>query len=260
MIEPRARVQALAVLCLGSAFVIAACEQELRLSAEGESCGRTDDCAPPLRCVAQVCIPPDGAGGAPATSSSDATTTTVTVSASKSSSESSADSSSSGLDPTLCATCLDQKCGTQLGACGGDCLGVEACIEAACKNLVQSGLPDEGPCQVYCQNQFPAGKQPHLAVADCSQTAGNTCGACSSNPFDYSDCRSKANLGPCEAARTACQNDLDCTQYTNCSLTCTTLATCVACQNGMSGAAGFALAMEYERCIAAECIAESWLP
>ena len=251
-------------------LAIPACEQEPRRSAEAESCGRTDDCAPPLRCVALVCVPPDGAGGAPATSSSDASTSDAVSSSHASSShassshssstQSSANSSSTGLDPTLCAMCLDQKCGTQLGACDDDCMGVEACIEAACKNLVESGLPDEGPCQAYCQNQFPAGKQPHLAVANCSQGAGGTCGPCSSNPFDYDDCRLKADVGPCDAARDACQGSADCVQYSNCALTCTTLATCVACQNGASGAAGFALALEYERCIAAECIAESWLP
>ncbi len=259
----RARVWAV-VLLIGGLLAIPACDDDIRLSAEGESCQRTDDCEAPLRCVAFVCVPPDGAGGAPGTTAStDATTDTASSSATKasSSSQSSADASSStGLDPTQCAMCLDSKCGTQLGACDADCLGVEACIEAACKNLVESGLPDEGPCQVYCQQQFAAGKQAHLAVANCSQGPGGTCGPCSSNPFDYDDCRLKADAGPCAAAKQACKDSTDCTQYSNCASTCTTLTVCVNCQNGPSGAAGYALALEYERCVASDCIAESWLP
>lgn len=154
--------------------------------------------------------------------------------------------------------CLDQTCATQLTACDDACLGVEACIETACKNLVENSLPDEGMCQVYCQNQFPGGKQKHLSVVNCAQAA--PCGPCSSNPFDYDACRVKADMGPCADERDACTADADCVAYTNCAATCQTQATCVACQSGTSGMAGYALAFAYEKCIAIECLPESWLP
>lgn len=123
---------------------------------------------------------------------------------------------------------------------------------------MENGLPDEGMCQVFCQNQYPAGKQKHLNVANCSQ--GAPCDPCSSNPFDYDDCRVKADQGPCADERMACTTDTDCVAYSNCAATCQTLAACVGCQSGASGMAGFALALAYETCIATECIAESWLP
>ncbi|MFO0613287.1 MAG: hypothetical protein U0414_11890 [Polyangiaceae bacterium] len=256
-----------ATLVLSAAVVgilVPACDDAFRPSGEGESCQQTNDCAAPLRCVAFVCVgPASGAGGGNASSSSadgtsTATATTTTSVSSTSASTNASSSTGTILDPTLCAMCLDEKCGAQLAACDDACHDVEACIEATCKNLVENSLPEEGMCQAYCQQEHPGGKQHHLAVANCSQVA--PCGPCSSNPLDYDDCRAKADQGACADEKMACTADLDCVQYKNCAATCGTLNECVQCQSGAAGLAGYAKAFAYEQCIALECIAESWLP
>ena len=57
----------------------------------------------------------------------------------------------------------------------------------------------------------------------------------------------------------ACTGSADCMTYRTCLAGCTTLAGCLACSDGTSGMAGYALTLDHEACIAQQCIAESWL-
>ena len=162
-----------------------------------------------------------------------------------------------GLDSALCAACLDQECGSELAACGADCLALEACIESVCANLSAIASPDEGTCQVQCQSKYPAAKSAHLAAVNCA--SGSQCAPCSSYPWDYNACLATSSVGACAATLDACSQSADCGAYRDCLTTCSTLKECLACDDPQGGPAGAALLLDYQECLAKECLAEAWL-
>ena len=252
---------------------------DFRRGGNGESCGRTDDCEAPLVSVAQVCVPPAGTGGSiatggstssgggGATSSGGGGTTSMggSTSSGGGGSTSTGGTTSSGgaggeiLDPVLCHQCLDDQCGTPLAACGADCRELEACIETLCSHLSELVSPEEGACQVHCQQLHIGSKAAHLAVVNCALSS--SCKPCSSYPWDYNHCQASATLPPgvCAPQYEACNADPDCISYRSCVATCDTLDDCLACQTAAAATQAGALLEEYEYCIATQCLAESWL-
>jgi hypothetical protein len=98
-------------------------------------------------------------------------------------------------------------------------------------------------------------------VVNCAINAWNgPCSACSSYPYDYDLCRAYMDANVCQTELAACANDFYCQQFEDCVSTCGTLAACVACDNTPELFAGRQLLEAYEKCIATECLAESWLP
>lgn len=260
---------------------------DIRRGGQGESCGRTDDCLSPLVCVELTCVESGGAtttttsaggsggtGGSPTTSSetggAGGATSTTGMGGSGGNTTSTeggggagggtGGTGGTGLDPEVCAQCLDQACATEKAACDAGCVAIEACIEMMCSFLSSIGSDEEGECQVQCQQPFLLSKQEHLDVVFCAISAWPGCDACSSYPFDYEACVLKAIGGPCQATYEACNASDDCKTYRSCVGSCDPLSTCLACDDVTGGAAGRALLEEYHQCIAAECISEAWLP
>lgn len=280
MRRPSFLLAGLALTFVAGSF--AACgSDEIRKSGKGESCARTDDCAEPLVCVALACSDGSAAGGTGgsatttggtagtgatggATGGSGGTTTGGSggtggtgSGAAGGSSGGSGGSGGNGLDSALCAACLDDECGPQITACDADCLALEACIETLCTHLSSIASPDEGPCQVHCQQEHVGSKTKHLAVVNCAFSS--SCPPCSSYPWDHDACVVTASAGACAAPYAACNASIDCKEYRDCVSACSTLAECLACDNSASGQAGAPLLLDYQQCIAAECLAESWL-
>lgn len=153
-----------------------------------------------------------------------------------------------------CDQCLDSVCEAQLCDCDAECVAIEACLEAVCgPNVADS---EEGACQVYCQNEHPASKQKHLAVVSCAY--GAQCVDCQAWPAAYDACRGAQIAGPCAPQRAACDASSDCLAYESCIAGCASAATCVACSDSASGAAGRQLREALEGCVARECLAEWW--
>lgn len=275
----RLRATLALLLLLGAA---AACGSDFRRGGNGETCGRTDDCEAPLVCIAMTCRPPgsagSSAGGAGAGGTTGGAGGTTGGSGGTAGSAPAGGTGGAGeaggtggagasggtggtggvvLDPELCAACLDQECGAELTACDAECFALEACIEVLCTHLSAIGSPEEGQCQVHCQQAHSISKAKHIAVVNC--VLGTNCAPCSSYPFDHDACVAKADQGSCKAQRDACVASADCTQYRDCVAVCATLADCLACDDTAGGMAGAPLLTDYETCIAKECIAESWL-
>jgi hypothetical protein len=212
---------------------------DVRRGLTGDSCTKTDDCAVPLRCLKNVCTAPPGGG----------TTTTG------SGGGSSPDAGTWG----TCDKCLETQCGTAQKACGDDCHAIEACIEMVCANLSKIGSSDEGKCQADCQSKHAAGKDQHLAVVDCA--VGSSCEPpCTPYPQSYEDCRAYMDKNLCASQLAACKASADCSAYQDCVTNCTSLADCLACDDTPEKLAGRQILEVYERCVAGECIAQSWIP
>lgn len=288
----RAHRRASYVLLLGlllpaaSALFVACGSSEARLGQAGDSCTRTDDCVAPLACRSAVCVDGSATSNGGASSSSSAGGVggssvggngvggnggaggTATTSGSTGGAGGVGGTGAggvggtgagggNGLDPVACAACLDQDCKVEEAACDADCTSVEACIETLCANLSAIGSPEEGACQVYCQNLHPGAKTHHLAVVNCA--AGSVCKPCSSYPFDYDACVASANVGPCAASLSDCEGSVDCKDYRDCVATCATFQQCLACDDTPSGKTGAELLLPVQQCLADECIAEAWL-
>jgi hypothetical protein len=158
----------------------------------------------------------------------------------------------------MCDECLDALCAAPEAGCDPACVAVEACIEMMCAHLRAIGSAEEGDCQVSCQEANPGGKAPHLAVVDCA-ASGVCVPPCVPYPHDYQACRAFMDMGGCAGALAACEASDDCNAYQDCVKACSTLADCLACDDTSGGTAGRMLLQSYERCIAAECVTESWL-
>jgi hypothetical protein len=232
-----------ALVCTSLVFLMfAACTaEEPRLGSAGDSCQRTEDCAAPLSCVANVCQDKGGDAG--------------TGGGGSGGSGPGADAGPS----SACDECLDTLCAAPQAGCDAACVAVEACIEMLCANLSAIGSAEEGDCQTSCQDANPGGKAPHLAVVDCA-VSGVCFPPCVPYPQDYEACRVFMNAGDCAGALSACEASPDCNSYRDCVKTCATLVECLACDNTAQGIAGRNLLENYEQCIAAECVTESWLP
>jgi hypothetical protein len=163
-----------------------------------------------------------------------------------------------GLDPVACAACVESQCKAEAAACDAACLAIQACLETVCAHLGAIGSPEEGACQVDCQNQHAAAKAHHLALVNCAASA--SCAPCSSYPWDYDACVAAADAGACAATRSACEASADCTSYRSCVATCATLADCLACGSTPAGQAGAPLLLDHQQCLAGQCIEEAWLP
>jgi hypothetical protein len=276
--------RALALAAAASALVgaaLAACSRDetssgARRGGAGESCTRTDDCEPPLACLANVCTAPGGGSGGDGPGSGAGGGTGAAGATGGAGGPGSAGSGGSGgaepdagtLDAgpsaeagpwSACDECLDEECAGPLAACDADCQAIEACIQMVCANLSAIGSPDEGPCQVHCQSLHPGAKEPHLAVANCAIDAP-CLGPCQFFPTDYDACRAFMTKGDCAGAFAACNGSVACSNYRDCVFTCKTVGACLACDDTPEGAEGRELLEVYERCIASECIAEAWLP
>jgi len=228
-------------------FVSACSEEEtgFRRGFTGDPCGRTDDCAEPLRGVDNVCTAPpsnlldagfnpDAYGPGPGPSASEGPW-------------------------SACDMCLEGKCSAAEKNCGPECLAIEACIETTCVHLSAIGSPDEGNCFTQCQSKHSAGKDQHLAVVNCAQ--GTMCQPdCAFYPQDYDLCRTFMNNGDCYGYNRACEDSLNCKNFRDCISFCSSLADCLACDDTPEGAQGRVILEAYETCIASECLTESWEP
>jgi hypothetical protein len=270
---PAMTIGLLSLLCLAGA-----CGDDGRKGGAGSSCTKTDDCESPLECVNEVCVG-GGAGGSASgtttgttsgTTSGTATgtgTTSGTASGSASGTATAGTGGTGGIGPGestgACDDCLDTECASELEACGTECVAVEACIEAVCRSI---GDATEGDCFVYCQDQHPAGINQHLAVVNCAfDGIGNdVCyipnGPCVPYPQDYDACRATLTAGNCSAQLAACNASADCATYRDCTSTCGTNTSCIACSSVNGGFEGRQLLEALEGCIAGECLSESWLP
>lgn len=158
-------------------------------------------------------------------------------------------------DPPACSACLREACSAELAACGSTCLAVQGCLEAVCRNL--SGSPEEGACQVACQNANPGGREPHLAAVNC--VVGSACSPpCGVEP-DETLCRERMRTGACADEWAACEASVECAIYRDCTSTCGTFAECLACSDTTTGMSGRVVLQAYETCVASGCILEAWV-
>ncbi len=218
---------------------------EPRRGLEGDTCMKTDDCEVPLRCLASVCTVPVGGGGFDGTLPAG---------------YGPGPGPSASKGPwSQCDECLEGECGALDTACGEDCRSIEACIESTCVHLSETGSTDEGECFTACQNRFPAGKTQHLALVDCA--VKQTCSPpCTFYPQDYDLCRTFMNNGDCAGWKKFCEDTPSCVNYRNCISICTTIEACLECSNSTEGATGRAISEAYQKCMAGECLTESWIP
>lgn len=212
------------------------------LGGVGATCTTNAECEPSLRCIDAVCTDSSGAGGG--------TSSSVSATASTGTSQSWG----------VCDSCMEMTCGAELAACDGECLAVQACIETVCANLSAIGAAaEEGQCQVKCQGDHPDGKQLHITLVNCAESA--LCSPpCTFYPQDYEACRSFMTKGACSAANQACKDSSECQTYKDCVTTCKTVAECIACDDSAPGLAGRKILEAYELCVAGECTAPAWLP
>jgi hypothetical protein len=224
-------------------------DEEPRKGGPGESCLATADCVEPLPCIQNVCGGPatggggsGAAGGSPATggggSGGDGGTGALGGQGGQ---------GGQGGDGGTGALGGQGGEGGEVCACGDPCVNVEACIETVCRAPMSAA--EEGACQVYCQNQHPGGKDPHLAVVNCAY-AGTCIPPCIGYPTDWSACRATMTAGDCADEHAACQASIQCLAYQACTDSCTTSASCIACSATLDGAAGRLLLEAYERCVA----------
>lgn len=248
------------ILLLGVGVMGSACgddEEAPRRGGPGASCNATDDCEAPLTCVENVCGGPTtgpggtggttGEGGAGGAGGSVGSGGTI-------------DSVGPGENLGPCDGCVDQACNAELVACGEECLGIEVCLETQCRSALLD-FEQEGACQAACQQQHSTGIQQHLDVVNCARQAyvGACGGTCGSNQSEHPECIDAQVMGPCAAANADCNASSDCGNYKACVESCSTAAACAACDDSAGGATGQALFEALNRCIALECISESWL-
>jgi hypothetical protein len=252
-------------LALGCSFCGA------RKSELGESCTKTDDCADPLRCVALACVPPNGGaggsggGGSGGSSGGDGGTAATGGGGSGGngatggggSGATGGGGSGGGGSPGTCDECMDAVCAAPLAACNSECLGIEACIETVCFHLSEIGAPDEGQCQVYCQNLHAGAKSAHIAVVDCAVNEWQGCG-CVGFPIEADACASAMLAGECADEKAACEADIDCLAYRDCTLSCGTYPDCLACSSTPAGQAGRILLEAQKLCVVTECFVHNW--
>ncbi len=244
--KPRHFVALLLGLGISSGFVIlpiaSGCgdtESSVRRGEKGANCLSTNDCVSPLSCIQGVC-------GGPAVDP-DAGDAGTAIDAPV----------SDGAPLSECDDCLDKKCAAELTACDSECIAVEACIEMVCQNLGMLNPDEESKCFVQCQTQHPSGKDKHLAVVNCAIDA--VCGTCLDYPVDYDLCRAFMDKEFCNPYLMACDNSPACQTYRDCIKGCSTLADCNLCDNTAEGIEGKKILFDYEMCVSAECISESWL-
>jgi hypothetical protein len=158
-----------------------------------------------------------------------------------------------------CDQCLASRCADEIAACDGDCVGIQACLDAVCVNLSQTQSPDEGTCQVHCQSLHSASKAKHLAVVNC--VIGSGCQPpCAGYSYDWDQCVAAQSKGACKSALDACNANSDCTAYQACAATCTTYKDCLACSTATSGATmGEQLYEAYWQCVETTCLPDGWL-
>jgi hypothetical protein len=238
---------AAAASILAAPLLFAGCDDapsQPRRGGAGASCERTNDCEAPLSCIGEVCGGPGSDGGTEDAGTGGSGGGTNTDAGAWS----------------ACDECLDTECKDSLAACDGECLAIEACIEAQCKHLGDLGNDaEEGACFVACQSAHSSGKEKHLAVVNCAQET--TClPPCVPYPQDFEGCREFMDNGICKDERGACEASLDCKNYRECVSVCKTASECITCDDTPAGSAGRALLEAYELCVATECISESWLP
>ncbi len=206
------------------------------------SCGGGAILPPPL--------PDAGAGGGGGGGSTASATASVSASAT---------STGTGM-VSACGQCADATCSAEEAACDGECLAIQACLETVCFNLSMIGaMAEEGQCQVKCQSDHPDGKDHHVALVNCANSA-KCSPPCTFFPQDYDACKSAASKGTCQSQSQACKDSNDCQTYKDCVSTCTTQKDCIACDDTPSGFAGRKLLEAFELCVAGECAAEAWLP
>jgi hypothetical protein len=158
-----------------------------------------------------------------------------------------------------CESCLSTACATEKAACTADCYAIQACLDTVCTNLSATGSPDEGACQVYCQSQHPAGKQPHLDWVNCVASAASCSPPCAGPPYDYEQCAASETAGACKSKSDACVASMDCQTYKACVGACTSATACEACSAGASGMAGYTLYGDLQLCIDQTCLPLYWL-
>lgn len=258
------------IVCVGAVLFSPACDSsEIRRSGLGESCQSTADCAEALVCVQQECRYPDSDTTTSSTGGSGASSASTGATGGGGSTGGTGATGGSGgtggtggstLDPEACFQCLDEACTTEKTACSSECIAIEACIETLCTHLSSIGSGEEGACQVQCQQAHLSGKSQHLALVNCAIGAWPSCEKCSSYPYDYEKCVEKAVGSACKTQYDACNASADCEQYRQCVAGCSTLAACNACDDTPEGQNGGALYVDYQLCIAQDCIEESWLP
>jgi hypothetical protein len=160
-----------------------------------------------------------------------------------------------------CHTCLQTACKAEITACGTGCADLQGCLDTYCATLSATGSSDEGACQVYCQQQFAASKQPHIDLVNCAQGAMSTCmPPCAFAPYDFEQCIAHAAATTCKTQLAACDGEPKCVAFRTCVSTCTTAAGCEACGASADGKVGAAVDQAYWKCVAGECTVEAWLP
>lgn len=167
-------------------------------------------------------------------------------------------------DPySSCDACLTNLCAKEEAACGDECVAVEACIQTFCRNLSKTASPDEGKCQVKCQEEHAPGKAQHLALVECATTVQDdaTCfPPCTPFPQDHDACREVMLAAECADEKAACDASLGCKNFRDCVDFCETAASCFACDDEPDTDAGRKLYEALEQCIARECVTEAWIP
>lgn len=234
----------------------------------GESCRATDDCESPLVCRANVCsdgsVPDAGMDAAEpdAARPPDAGRDTGGPVEDAGETDGGTDAGADSGEPTdggpinACDECLESECGMFEEACDSECVAVEACIQMVCGNLSVIGSADEGMCQVTCQNAHLTGRPRHLDVVNCVIDAD--CPSCGIFPDALLACRERMTMTSCSDELATCDASTPCLEYRNCVSQCTTVTECNACDD--DNFAGRMIAETLERCIAAECVAEGWVP
>jgi hypothetical protein len=169
-----------------------------------------------------------------------------------------------GFDTSSCVGCLAQACAPQLAACDQDCFRIQACLDTYCINLSTIASPDEVACQAWCQSQYSAAKNAHVALVGCVQSS--MCQPpCAGYSIDYRHCTSledappgsDAPAGPCYDKAMACTGG-DCLAYKNCINACTTWASCQVCRQ--QHPVGVVQFEDHQRCLYPACFLQGWLP
>ena len=236
--------------------VWAACgdtEDDVRRGGQGASCDTTNDCEAPLTCIQNICGGPQGMGGDGGGQGG----STSSGGGSQGGSSSGGGPIGTGESISVCDDSLDAACEAQHDACDDACLGVEACIETVCHNIPDA--TEEGQCFVYCQDSNPGGKAPHLALVDCAIASGCAPGECPFFPQSYDECKATMVTDQCASEAASCTGDVNCQAYQDCTSSCNTADDCISCSSTTEGTTGRALLEALNRCVARECLAESWL-
>jgi hypothetical protein len=75
--------------------------------------------------------------------------------------------------PSTCSSCIDQKCPTQVAACGAgsDCLAYRDC-NVTCSSKGGQGASS---CSTMCQSKYPAGETAFASLTLCTLGCGAGC-------------------------------------------------------------------------------------